>query len=88
MISSNEMKKLDIEGEPYTVLEWQHVSEGLGKANIRLKLRHLRTHAITGRTLDTGHKFKLVPIERLPVTFTYWVGELYHFADRSPAFYA
>ena len=41
MISSNEMKKgltLDIEGEPYTVLEWQHLTEGRGKANIRLKL--------------------------------------------------
>ena len=84
MISSNEMKKgltLDIEGEPYTVLEWQHLTEGRGKANIRLKLRHLRTHAIIERTLDTGHKFKLVPIERLPVTFTYWDGELYHFAE-------
>lgn len=84
MISSNEMKKgltLDIEGEPYTVLEWQHLTEGRGKANIRLKLRHLRTHAIIERTLDTGHKFKLVPIGRLPVIFTYWDGELYHFAE-------
>ena len=86
MISSNEMKKgltLDIDGEPYTVLEWQRVTEGRSKANIRLKLRHLRTHAIIERTLDTGHKFKLVPIERLPVTFTYWDGELYHFVDTS-----
>jgi elongation factor P len=36
MISSNEMKKgltLDIEGEPYTVLEWQHLTEGRGKAS-------------------------------------------------------
>ncbi|MGZ3629155.1 MAG: elongation factor P [Ktedonobacteraceae bacterium] len=84
MISSNEMKKgltLDIEGEPYTVLEWQHLTEGRGKAHIRLKLRHLRTHAIIERTLDTGHKFKVVPIERLPVTFMYWDGELYHFAE-------
>src|SRR2546426_5861395 len=84
MISSNEMKKgltLDIEGEPYTVLDWRHVTEGRGKANIWLKLRHLRTHAIIERTLDAGPKFKLVPIERLPVTFTYWDGELYHFVD-------
>jgi len=84
MISSNEMQKgltLEIEGEPYIVLDWQHVTEGRGKANIRLKLRHLRTHAIIERTLDAGPKFKLVPIERLPVTFAYWDGELYHFVD-------
>ena len=84
MISSHEMQKgltLEIEGEPYTVLDWQHVTEGRGKANVRLKLRHLRTHAIIERTLDAGPKFKLVPIERLPVTFAYWDGELYHFVE-------
>lgn len=84
MISSGEMKRgltLDIEGEPYTVLDWQHVTRGRGSANVRLKLRHLRTHAIIERTLDAGPKFKLVPIERLPMVFMYWDGELYHFAD-------
>jgi len=36
MISSHEMKKgltLDIEGEPYIVLEWQHVEQGRESAN-------------------------------------------------------
>jgi elongation factor P len=89
MISSNEMKKgltLDIEGEPYIVLEWQHVEKGRESANIRMKLRHLRTGAIIERTLDAGHKFRLVPIERHPVTFMYWDGESYHFValDTSP----
>jgi elongation factor P len=84
MISSNEMKKgltLDIEGEPYTVLEWQHVGEARGSANIRMKLRHLRTGAIIERTLDAGHKFRMVPVDRRPVTFMYWDGEFYHFLD-------
>ena len=84
MISSNEMKKgltLEIEGEPYTVLEWQHVEEGRGSANIRMKLRHLRTGAIIERTLDAGHKFRLVPVDRHRVTFLYWDGEFYHFMD-------
>src|SRR5260370_21494033 len=82
MISSHEMKKgltLDIEGEPYIVLEWQHVEQGRESANIRMKLRHLRSGAIIERTRDAGHKFRLVPIERHPVTFMYWDGESYHF---------
>ncbi len=82
MTSSNEMKKgltLDIEGEPYTVLEWQHVEQGRESANIRMKLRHLRSGAIIERTLDAGHKFRLVPVDRHPVTFMYWDGALYHF---------
>ena len=84
MISSNEMKKgltLDIEGEPYTVLEWQHVEQGRESANIRMKLRHLRTGAIIERTLDAGHKFRVVPVDHRPVTFLYWDGEFYHFLE-------
>ncbi len=84
MISSNEMEKgltVDIEGEPYTVLEWQHVEEGRASANIRMKLRHLRTGAIIERTLDAGHKFRLVPVDRHRVTFMFWDGEFYHFLD-------
>jgi len=84
MISASEMQKgltIDIEGEPYTVLDWRHDTEGREKANIWLKLRHLRTHAIIEWTQDAGHKLKLVPVDRLPVTFMYWDGELYHFAE-------
>jgi elongation factor P len=84
MISSNEMKKgltLDIEGEAYTVLDWQHVREARGSANIRMKLRSLRTGTILERTLDAGHKFRLVPVDRRRVTFMYWDGEFYHFMD-------
>ncbi len=84
MISSNEMRKgltLDIEGEPYIVLDWQHVGEARESAKIRMKLRHLRTGAIIERALDSGHKFRLVPINRLQVTFMYWDGEFYHFID-------
>ena len=89
MISSNEMKKgltLDIEGEPFTVLEWLHVGEARGCGILRMMLRHLRSGAIIERTLDAGHKFRLVPIERHPVTFMYWDGAAYHFValDTTP----
>jgi hypothetical protein len=47
MIAPNEVEKglaLDIEGEPYLVLERQYMSEA-GRAKIRMKLRHLRSAA-------------------------------------------
>jgi elongation factor P len=84
MISSSEVKKgltLDIEGEPYTVLDWQHVCKARESANIRLKLRHLRTGETIERTLDAGHKFRAVPVDRRPVTFLYMDGEFYYFMD-------
>jgi elongation factor P len=71
---------LEIEGEPYVVLEWQHVDQARETAMIRLKLRHLLTGAIIELTLDAGHnKFRLAPVERHPVIFMYWDGDLYHF---------
>ncbi len=48
---------------------------------LRLKLRHLRTHASIERTLDADQKVRMVPVDRLPVTFAYWDGELYHFVE-------
>ena len=56
MVSSHEMKKglaLAIEGEPYFVVEWQHVEQERESANIRMKLRHLRTCAIIVSNIAT-----------------------------------
>ena len=83
MIAPNEVEKglaLDIEGEPYLVLERQHMSEA-GRAKIRMKLRHLRSGALIERTVDEGHKLTIAPVERRSVTFMYWDGEFYHFKD-------
>jgi elongation factor P len=83
MIAPNEVEKglaLDIKGEPYLVLERRYIIEA-GKAKIRLKLRHLRTHALVERTVDEGHKLTMAPVERRSVIFMYWDGEWYHFKD-------
>jgi elongation factor P len=83
MISAHELKNglaLEIEGEPYVVLDWGHVEQARETAMVRLKLRHLLTGAIVEFTVDAGHnKFRLAPVERHPVIFMYWDGQLYHF---------
>src|SRR5579864_5173627 len=84
MISAKELQKglvLDIEGDPYTVLDWQRIGEAQVNVVLRMKLRHLRTHAIIERTLDADQKVRMDPVDRLPVTFAYWDGELYHFVE-------
>src|SRR5258708_26734596 len=85
MIAPNEVEKglvLNIEGEPYLVLERQHESEA-GRAKVRMKLRHLRTRAIIERTVAEGQKLTIAPVERRSVTFMYWDGAFYHFKDPS-----
>lgn len=86
MIASKEITKgltLDVEGEPYAVLEWQRIVKAQADPKIWLKLRHLRTHTLMERTLDASTRLMLIPVDRLPVIFMYWDGELYHFADIS-----
>jgi elongation factor P len=86
MISTGDLKKgitFEFEGQPCSVLEWQHVKMGRGGAIVRLKLRNLRTGATVDRTCDAGEKFKRVYLDRSTVTYQYQDGDQYHFMDTS-----
>ncbi len=50
MISTNDFHTgltIDVDGEIYTVIEFQHVKPGKGAAFVRSRLRNLRTGATT-----------------------------------------
>lgn len=84
MITARSITKgiaIEVEGEPYTVVDWQNVTRARVEPAVKAKLRHIRTHDLVERTLDARFKYKVVPIERLAVVFTHWDGELYHFVD-------
>ncbi len=84
MISTGDLKRgiaLEFEGQPCTLVEWQHVKIGRGGAIVRMKLRNLRTGAIVDRTCDAGDKFKPVDLDRITATYQYQDGNLYHFMD-------
>lgn len=84
MISTGDLKKglaMEFEGQPCSILDWQHVKIGRGGAIIRLKLRNLRTGATFDRTCDAGDKFKRLYLDRSTVTYQYQDGDQYHFMD-------
>ncbi|GHO85052.1 elongation factor P [Dictyobacter formicarum] len=84
MITGRDITKgitIEVEGEPYTVVDWRNVTRAQVDPTVRAKLRHIRTHDLVERTLEAHFKYKVIPIERLAVVFTYWDGELYHFVD-------
>src|SRR5919109_2924844 len=86
MISTSDLRKgvtIEFEGQPCSVLDWQHVKIGRGGAIVRLKLRNLRTGATFDRTCDAGDKFKRVDLDRSTVTYQYQDGDQYHFMDTS-----
>lgn len=86
MISTSDLKKglaIEFEGQPCTIVDWQHVKMGRGGAIVRMKLRNLRTGATFDRTCDAGEKFKRIDLDRATVTYQYQDGDQYHFMDTS-----
>jgi elongation factor P len=86
MISTGDLKKglvIEFEGQPCTIVDWQHVKIGRGGAIIRMKLRDLRTGSLFDRTTDAGSKFKRLYLDRATVTYQYQDDDQYHFMDTS-----
>jgi elongation factor P len=86
MISTGDLKRgltIEFEGQPCSLIEWQHVKIGRGGAIVRMKLRNIRSGATFDRTCDAGDKFKRLDLDRSTVTYQYQEGEQYHFMDTS-----
>ena len=84
MISTGELKKgiaIELEGELYQILDWQHIKMGRGSAQVRLKLRDIRGGHTIERTFQAGEKFPRARLDRRAVQFLYSDGDLYYFMD-------
>ena len=59
MIGTNQFKrgmKIELEGEPFTIIEFQHVKPGKGGAFVRTKLKSLITGNVIDRTFRSGER--------------------------------
>jgi elongation factor P len=84
MISATELRKgvtFELDGELHRVLEYQHSYLGRGSANVRVKLRNLRTGRTIERNFGTSEKFQDVRLELRQVQYLYGDGDLYYFMD-------
>jgi elongation factor P len=70
-----------VDGEPYTIIWFQHHKPGKGGAVMRTKLKHLRTGAIVERTFKSGETFEEIKVERKKKTYLYNDGDTYYFMD-------
>jgi elongation factor P len=84
MISTGDLKKgisLEMDGQLYTIVDWQHIKMGRGGAIVRIKLRNLRSGSIIEKTFDAGERFQRAFLERRPVQYSYNDGDTYYFMD-------
>lgn len=68
-------------GQIYLVLSYEHVKLGRGNATIKLKVKNLRSGAITDRAFVSGSKVQEVELKKKEVTYLYHQGSDYYFMD-------
>jgi elongation factor P len=84
MISTNEARPgmaLDLSDGLFSILEYQHVKPGKGKAFVRMKLKNLDTGAVIDRTFRAGESVEQAVIDRRDHQFLYRDDLGYHFMD-------
>ncbi|MFC1944202.1 elongation factor P [Chloroflexota bacterium] len=84
MIGSGELRKgiaIELDGQLYYILDYQHIKVGRGSAQIRLKLRDLRAGHTIERTFQAGEKFNRARLEQRSVQYLYSDNDLYYFMD-------
>lgn len=84
MISTNDFHTgvtVEIDGQPWIVVEFQHVKPGKGSAFVRAKIKNVITGAVLERTFNAGEKLPKAHIERREAQYLYSVDEDYTFMD-------
>lgn len=84
MTSAGDFRKgitVDIEGNVWQIVDFQHVKPGKGAAFVRTKLKNVMTGATLERTFNPSDKYPLAHIERKEMQYLYNDGELYYFMD-------
>jgi len=84
MISAGDFRNgitLEIEGNVYQIVEFQHVKPGKGAAFVRTKIKNVMTGAVTERTFRPTEKFPAARIDRIDMQYLYQDGDMYNFMN-------
>lgn len=84
MITAGDFRKgvtFEMDGQPFVVLDFQHVKPGKGSAFVRTKYKNIYTGAIREDAFNPDDKFPKAHIETKKMQYLYNDGELYYFMD-------
>lgn len=82
-VSTNDFRKglkIELDGAPYAIVDFQHVKPGKGGAFVRTKLRHLKLGTVIDKTFRAEEKVPLVNFEEKRMQFLYR-DDRFHFMD-------
>ena len=84
MITAGEFRNgvtFEMDGNVYSIIEFQHVKPGKGAAFVRTKIRNVISGAVTEKTFNPNDKYPTAYIERKDMQYVYADGSLYYFMD-------
>ena len=84
MVSAGEFRNgvtIEIEGNIFQIIEFQHVKPGKGAAFVRTKLKNIINGGVVEKTFRPTEKFENAHIDRVDMQYLYSDGDLYHFMD-------
>lgn len=84
MISVNDFKTgvtIEVDGDIWRVMEFQHVKPGKGAAFVRSKLRNLRSGNVNEKTFRAGEKVAKAQIDNRKMQYLYANGDMHAFMD-------
>ena len=84
MLDAGELRKgaaIELDGQIYQILEYQHVKMQQRQPVVKLKLRDVRSGNVTERNFQSGDKVTPAFLEHRPVQYLYSDGDIYYFMD-------
>ncbi|MEY8338751.1 elongation factor P [Lachnospiraceae bacterium 62-35] len=84
MISAGDFRNgltIEIEGNVYQIMEFQHVKPGKGAAFVRTKIKNVISGGVVERTFRPTEKFPAARIDRVDMQYLYADGDLFHFMN-------
>ena len=84
MISAGDFKNgitIELEGNIYQIIEFQHVKPGKGAAFVRTKLKNIKSGGVVEKTFRPTEKCPQARIDRKDMQYLYADGDLYYFMD-------
>ncbi len=85
MISTSNFKRgltIEINGEIYSIVDFQHVKPGKGGAFVRTKLKNVKTGLVVEKTFRAGEKMEQAIIDRKTMQYLYDDGNNYCFMNK------
>lgn len=84
MISAGDFRNgvtFEMDGNVYSIIEFQHVKPGKGAAFVRTKIRNVISGSVTEKTFNPNDKYPTAFVERKEMEYLYSDGDLYYFMD-------